>query len=240
MAAPLSGAWRDVAEEWIAWARTPNHDSYWKFHRDRFLALVPPPGALTVDVGCGEGRVGRDLTRHGHRVLGVDASEPAVRAAAAHPEGHPTVAGDAMRLPLRARCADLAVAFMSLQDIDHLDAALAEIARVLIDGGRLHAAIVHPINSAGMFVVTDGDEPPAFTIPASYTESFRYRDDVERDGLTMTFQSWHRPLATYTGALRDAGFVLEVVDEVTEPDDKWARVPLFLHLVARLERRPDA
>ena len=43
----------DRRAEWIAWARTPGHDSYEKFHRDAFLPLIPRPGRLTVDVGCG-------------------------------------------------------------------------------------------------------------------------------------------------------------------------------------------
>jgi 2-polyprenyl-3-methyl-5-hydroxy-6-metoxy-1,4-benzoquinol methylase len=35
---------------------------------------VPPPGHLTLDVACGEGRLGRLLQGRGHRVLGVDTS----------------------------------------------------------------------------------------------------------------------------------------------------------------------
>ena len=40
--------WTAVAPEWITWARVPGHDSYWRFHRDRFLDLLPPAyGAIT-------------------------------------------------------------------------------------------------------------------------------------------------------------------------------------------------
>ena len=45
---PFSGdvtaAWEDHAAEWLDWARTPGFDSYWQFHRDQFLTIVPPPG----------------------------------------------------------------------------------------------------------------------------------------------------------------------------------------------------
>ena len=51
----LSDAWEREANAWIKWARAPGHDSYWRFHRDQFLAIVPPPGRLTLDLGCGEG-----------------------------------------------------------------------------------------------------------------------------------------------------------------------------------------
>jgi SAM-dependent methyltransferase len=70
----LRDRWERDAADWIRWAREPGHDSYWRFHREPFLELVPPPRRLTLDIGCGEGRVTRDLRQLGHRVIGVDAS----------------------------------------------------------------------------------------------------------------------------------------------------------------------
>lgn len=52
----LRDAWQDNAERWIAWARAPRYDSFWRFHGDQFLTLLPAPRALTVDIGAGEGR----------------------------------------------------------------------------------------------------------------------------------------------------------------------------------------
>jgi 2-polyprenyl-3-methyl-5-hydroxy-6-metoxy-1,4-benzoquinol methylase len=77
----LKDRWEAEAEHWIKWARAPGHDSYWRFHRDQFLSLLPPPGRLTVDIGCGEGRLTRDLKRLGHRVIGMEASPSLVAAA---------------------------------------------------------------------------------------------------------------------------------------------------------------
>src|ERR1019366_1641955 len=115
----LRDAWDAHAEAWIAWARAPGHDSYWRFHRDAFLPLVPTPGRLTVDIGSGEGRVGRDLSRLGHRVVGFDASAVMAAAAFAHPDAAgPVAVADAAALPLPDAVADCAVAFMSLQDVD--------------------------------------------------------------------------------------------------------------------------
>jgi ubiquinone/menaquinone biosynthesis C-methylase UbiE len=123
----------------------PGHDSYWRFHREAFLPLVPPQGRLTLDIGCGEGRLTRDLSWLGHRVLGIDASPAMVAAAACVPGAAGRVAaGDAAALPVAGAAADCAVAFMSLQDIDHMEQAVAEAARVLVPGGRLVIAVTHP------------------------------------------------------------------------------------------------
>ncbi|MBN9274578.1 MAG: DUF983 domain-containing protein, partial [Mesorhizobium sp.] len=53
----LREVWETHATEWIEWARAAGHDSYWTFHRDQFLQIVPPPGRRTIDIGCGEGRL---------------------------------------------------------------------------------------------------------------------------------------------------------------------------------------
>src|SRR3990172_5088936 len=142
-AADLAAGGETTAGGFIAWARKPLHDSYWRHHRDQFLELVPPPGRLTLDVGCGEGRLSRDLKARGHTVIGLDSSPTMIehaRAADGEIEAH---VGDAAALPFATGVADLAVAFMSLQDMDDLAGAVAELGRVLERGSRLCLAIVH-------------------------------------------------------------------------------------------------
>jgi len=212
-------------------ARTPGHDSYWRFHRDQFLRLLPSPGRQTLDIGCGEGRLARDLKELGHRVVGIDSSPSLV--AAAH-EFDPSIdvrLADAAALPLDDACADLAVAFMSLQDIDEMPAAVREAARVLEPGGRFCLAIVHLINSAGSFEQASADGH--FVIKGDYLRAFHYADAVERDGLAMTFNSEHRPLETYFIALEKAGFLIEALREPALPEHaivssagrRWQRIP---------------
>src|SRR5436190_4661204 len=116
--ADLRAAWDDQAGAFVAWAREPNHDSYWLFHRDLFLELVPGPGRRTLDLGCGEGRLSRDLKALGHSVVGIDASETMVAAARdADPEIE-IVLADAAALPFGDSEFDLVIAFMSLQDAE--------------------------------------------------------------------------------------------------------------------------
>jgi SAM-dependent methyltransferase len=235
----LRGAWEAEAANWVAWARRPGHDSYWRFHRDRFLELLPPPGRLALDVGCGEGRLPRDLAARGYTVAGVDASPTLIaHAREADPGGDYRVA-DAASLPFADGAFDMVTAFMSLHDVDDMPGAVGEIARVLAPDGRACLAIVHPIGSAGSFAAHEPDAP--FVIAGAYLDEHRYADTVERDGLRMTFTSQHRPLQAYVDALADAGLVVErlreVGDDSAPPGDRWQRIPLFAHLRAAHARR---
>jgi SAM-dependent methyltransferase len=226
----LRDVWETRAPEWVRWARSPElDDDFWGFHLHEFMRFVPAPGRLTVDVGCGEGRLGRELAAAGHRVVGVDASLTSARAAAAHPQGHPVVVADASRLPFRGRAADLAVAFMSLHDFDDLPGAIAEAARVLTVGGQLCVALLHPVLSARM---VDG-----------YAAEQRYRFTVGQGEVQMTYEGTHRPLRAYLDAFEAAGLVLEALREPVAMGEDGAPSIKFLHLRGRLaggaaKRRP--
>jgi SAM-dependent methyltransferase len=227
----LRDAWDEQAENWIAWTRNSLDDSFFRFHGERFFALLPPPGLLTVDLGAGEGRVARALRVRGYTVVEVDGS-PRLAAASHALSGEPVVVGDAGRVPLRAGVADLAVAFMSFQDVDDMPAAVAEASRILRPGGRLAMAIVHPINSGGEFEPGPSEMERRFVMTESYFAHRRYADDVEREGVTMRFSSEHRPFESYSRALEAAGFAIEAVREVGDSEGKWTRMPLFLDVVA--------
>jgi ubiquinone/menaquinone biosynthesis C-methylase UbiE len=234
----LSEAWKQESKRWAEWARKPGHDSYWRFHRDQFLELLPPAGVLTVDVGCGEGRLVRDLKSCGHKLVGIDIAEHSITLASeADPEGDYRVA-DAAHLPIADSCADLVVSFMCLQDVDDLESVIAEIARILQPGKRACLAIVHPLNSAGNF--RSDDENSEFVIAGSYLDDCRYSDNLVKDGLEMTFHSCHRSLETYSRALEKAGLLIEAIREHPVPDHaapdqrskRWQRLPLFMHIRA--------
>jgi ubiquinone/menaquinone biosynthesis C-methylase UbiE len=230
----LGDAWEAEANNWIAWARAPGHDSYWRFHRDRFLALLPSPNGITLDLGCGEGRFPRDLKQLGHDVIGVDAAGTLIEhARAADPGGDYRIA-DAAALPLADESVQLVTAMLSLHDMDDMEGAITEAARVLAVGGRLCAAVVHPINSGGRFASRDPDA--AFVMRDSYFVARRFSDVVERDGLQMTFNSIHRPIEAYVTAMVSSGLLIEHLAEVPDPNDapgdRWRRIPLFLHLRA--------
>jgi SAM-dependent methyltransferase len=225
----LRDAWRAHADDWAAWASTPDHDVfYWRYNLPAFLELVPEAGpGPTLDVGCGEGRVARALAGRGHTVLGVDAAPPLVRSAVAGDPPTPAAVGDAAALPVRDAAEALVISFMVLQDVDDLDAVLRDLARVLVVGGRLCFAILHPLATAGDFV--DDDPESAFVFTRDYTATYRFVETAERDGLTMTFHSEHRSFQTYFDALERAGFVVEALREPVPDDELLADVPRMHH-----------
>ena len=125
----LRNAWEGEAEAWASWASTPGHDRFFWLHGlPNLLELLPPPGVRTLDLGCGEGRLSRLLIERGHHVIGIDGSATLARLASSHDDGAPVVQADAAALPVAAGTVDLAVASMSLQDVDDLAGAVTEIA----------------------------------------------------------------------------------------------------------------
>jgi SAM-dependent methyltransferase len=234
----LRQAWEENAAAWVDWARAPGHDSYWRFHRDLFLELVPPPTGSTLDLGCGEGRLARDLAVLGHEVVGIDASPTMIAAAREKAPEMKLHVADAADLPFPDASFGLVVAFMSLQDVDDLAGAVCEAARVLAAGGRLCLAIVHPLSSAGTFAAREADAP--FVIEGSYLDERRTDATFERDGLAMRFVSKHTPLETYVEELAASGLLVERLREPKLPEAgfngpegaRWRRIPIFLHLRA--------
>lgn len=226
----VSRAWEANARQWLAWARTPDQDVYfWQLNLPAFGELLSAPGRRTLDVGCGEGRLGRLLAEQGHRMIGIDSSPTLVEHARSAGGYEELVCGDAGEMPWPSGHADLAIAFMSLHDMPDPAAAIHEIARVLDPGGILCVAIVHPLNRS------------AEALEHYFTER-RFSDVVTRRGLAMTFEGVDRPLESYTGPLAAAGFVIEALREpraaaadVTHHPElsPAAERPLFLHLRCR-------
>ena len=72
--------WSQVADEWVAWARKPNHDAFWAY-RASLAAFIGRGNGKALDVGCGEGRISRELTACGFQVTAVDPVSRLVKAA---------------------------------------------------------------------------------------------------------------------------------------------------------------
>ena len=123
---------------------------------------------------------------------------------------------------------------MSLQNVGPMETTVDEVARVLAPSGRFVIAITHPLNTAGDFASGSDDNDRPYVIEGSWFERRWITRPAVRGGYTMRFHFEHRPLHAYTDALADAGFLIERLRELGEPDpsDKWSRIPLFLHIRA--------
>ena len=103
--------------------------------------LLPPPGRLSLDLACRTGELARELRARGHEVLAVERDRELVREARKADRRMEVLRADVTRMPMGSSIADLAVS----AGFDGLVDALGEIARVLVPGGRLCAALPQPV-----------------------------------------------------------------------------------------------
>ena len=232
----LRAGWNDNAHAWVEWARSKELDhAFWNLNLPALLQLLPPPGDLTLDVACGEGRLARRLKQLGHHVVGIEGSAALAQAARDADPMLEVHLADAADMPLRDDVADLAIISLALMNMDDMPRVVHEVARVLRPAGHLCLSVLHPINSWG----DAGD--------VGYFDTVRYVEQLERDGHRMTFHETHRPLGHYFRALEDAGFLIEQLREPM-PDDvyaaahpeigRWRTRPSFLHVRAVCPEHP--
>ncbi len=111
-------------------------DGGWR--RAAVAALDPQPGSLVLDVGSGTGDFLELLAARGCRPVGADFCVPMMAAGRRRRTGAsasaPLVAGDALALPFPDGCFDGLVNGFLLRNVADLDAALAELRRVLRPG----------------------------------------------------------------------------------------------------------
>ena len=226
------GEWEPDAENWLSWARTPGFDAYWYFRDAFFDSILPAPGRRTLEIGCGEGRVARDLVARGHHVVAVDTAETLVRRArAADAVGRYAIA-DGASLPFPDGTFAIVVAYNALQVVGDMERTVAEAARVLSSGGALCVCIAHPVTDLGDFTA----DAARFMIRPDYRERRRVDETEHRDGHTMTFRGWTYSLEHYSMALETAGLSIEALREPTpassERHEQWRSIPLFLNFRA--------
>ncbi len=229
--------WSRVSREWIEWARAPDHDAFWAY-RESLIAFVDRGEGEALDVGCGEGRVSRELKACGYRVTASDPVLELVNAAKEARSADDYAIASGTDLPFEDARFDLVMAYNVLMDVEDVPATLKEIRRVLRPAGMLVISIVHPFSDRGRFATAEATSP--FVIQDGYFGSKRFEGTEERDGLRMHFAGWSRPLEAYATALEDAGLAITSLREPV-PDSgegwsrmqRWSRIPLFLWLKAR-------
>jgi SAM-dependent methyltransferase len=230
------GHWEGVASDWIDWARAPGHDAFWAY-RAALLAFLPEPGRATLDLGCGEGRVARELTALGHTVTAADYAPSLVAAARQAASARDYVVADAGALPFGAGAFDRIVAYNVLMDVPDMPRAVAEARRVLAPDGTLTVSLVHPFADRGRFTSDEPDAP--FSLAGTYFGRQHFRNDLTEGRHRMTFDGWSYPLQDYMAAFAAAGLAVTGLREPVPDADGfpamavWTRVPLFIWINLR-------
>jgi SAM-dependent methyltransferase len=216
----------EVAEWYVEFARS------W----DAALHLLLPDdisGQRVLDLGCGYGRVTRELAQRGARMIGVDVSANLLERArgdeADDPLGITYVQGDATTTEWwDGEAYDGVVCHMALMDIDDLDGALATCAAVVKPGGWFTFSIFHPCYPGGREGSTW-----SFGGQSSWPPDLGYATEgwwtTGGEGVRGHVGANHRMLSTYLNAVLAAGFAF---DTFAEP-----RTELPLHFIARCHRR---
>jgi SAM-dependent methyltransferase len=189
------------------------------------LAAEELGGARAVlDVGCGEGQVARLAAAGGAtRVVGIDPTWNQVAVARERGGGPAYVRAGADTLPFPDAAFDAVVACLVFEHIRHVDAAIAEVARVLRPGGRFCFFLNHPLlqtPNSGWIDDQVLDPPEQYWRIGPYLVEDETIEQVEH-GVFIPFI--HRPLSRYVNAMAANGLLIERMEEPAPPPGFLAR-----------------
>ena len=200
-----------------------------------------------LDVGCGDGQVSRLAVRGGAaRVVGVDPTWNQLVTARERAGGAAYARAGAAALPLRDASFDAVVACLVFEHIRDVDAAIAEVGRVLRPGGRFLFFLNHPLlqtPNSGWIDDQVLDPPEQYWRIGPYLTEDETIEEVEKD---VFIPFIHRPLSRYINALADNGLLVERMVEPAPPSGFLERaeeyedastIPRLLYLRTRKMHR---
>ena len=203
--------------------------------------------ARVLDVGTGEGQIARLATAGGAtRVVGVDPTVGQLETARARAGGPAYARAVATALPFPEASFDAAVACLVFEHIDDAATALAEVGRVLADGGRFLFFLNHPLLQVpGSGWIDDQilDPPEQYWRVGPYLVEDTTLEQVD-NGLFLPFV--HRPLSRYVNTMAANGLVIRHMEEPAPAPGFLARspeyqeastIPRLMLLVAQREAR---
>ncbi len=178
-----------------------------------------------LDVGTGEGQLARVLARREVEVIGVDPTAAQIRRAIRRGGDPVYVRSGASELPFPAGSFDGALACLVFEHIEAMDAAMAEVARVLRPGGRFVLMLNHPLlqtPDAGWIDDHMVDPPEQYWRIGPYLVETETIEEVQL-GVHIPFI--HRPLSRYLNSMVDSGLALQRMIEPAPPPGFLARAP---------------
>ena len=186
-------------------------------------------GRSVCDLGCGQGRVTRELARRGASVVGIDLSSQLINIAQrdedAQPLGITYIVDDAECLAtIDDAMFDGVICNLALMDIPDLAATLETVQRVLRPSGWFVFSITHPCFEAPHAEWRTRDDGTISREISIYFEEGLWFSRNSR-GVRGQVGAQHRMLATYLNTLAQSGFVLEQLVEPRATAATNASVP---------------
>jgi SAM-dependent methyltransferase len=216
------GTWEGNAQWWIDGFTDGADPEY----EEQILPLAAEElsGARRVlDVGCGDGQVSRVAAATGAElVVGVDPTWNCVTVAQQRGSAQ-VVQAAAAALPFGDGAFDAVVACLVFEHVIDVDAAIAEVARVLRTGGRFCFFLNHPLlqtPNSGWIDDQILDPPEQYWRIGAYLTEDVSLQEVERD---VHIPFVHRPLGRYVNAMAEHGMLIERMVEPAPPPGFLAR-----------------
>ena len=212
----MTDPWEDHAEWWQREFTNGVDPEY----TEQILPLIQqhlPASGRMLDLGCGEGQVGRVAAAQGLDVVGLDPAFTQVALASSRAGGPQYFQGSATDVSLATECVDAAVACLVFEHIESIDPVFAELSRVMCSGGTFLLLLNHPLlQTPGSGWIDDQvlDPPEQYWRVGPYLSEANTVEEVEQ-GVFIRF--FHRPLSKYLNAAVSAGFRLERMEEPAPP-----------------------
>lgn len=206
------------------------------YERPAVLRLVGDvAGQRVLDAGCGSGLHAEALVDRGAAVIGIDASAGLLSLATERLGGRARFehADISEPLPFKDASFECVLAALVMHYLRDWKPTLAEFHRVLVPDGRLVISTHHPFMD---HTLADGED---------YFATYQLNEEWELGGRVASMRFWHRPLSEMTGALNDAGFALDRIEEPApdpavrdvdpEASQSLTTEPRFIFFLARSE-----
>jgi SAM-dependent methyltransferase len=170
-----------------------------------------------LDVGCGEGQIARLAAGLPavRLAAGVDPSAAQLAVAVDRGGGVVYARAGAAALPFPEASFDAVVACLVFEHIDEMEAAIAEVGRVLRAGGRFLFFLNHPLlQTPGSGWIDDRILDEQYWRIGPYLVEDTSVEEVDKD---VWIPFVHRPLSRYVNSMVAAGLLVTRMEEPAPP-----------------------
>ncbi|MFL6239741.1 MAG: class I SAM-dependent methyltransferase [Actinomycetes bacterium] len=207
----------------------PHRRAYDDLAWERTQAVLPPPPATVLDVGCGVGRWAERLTSAGYDVIGIEPAPAMADEAARRLDGarFRLLRASVEEADLPSDAADVVLAMGSIQYADDVRAAIRRLAAWARPGGAV-CLVVDSLVALGIELIRDGKDVEAVERVTTRRGLWTQRD---RSASMELFD-----LATLRASVLAAGLTIEQCAGLLVGASVFGRVELSRRLTADYDR----